>query len=151
MQITDTPLASETEAALERLVHHTLEVMCFAEAERVASPLPIAGAGRAILARIDFSGGCGGSLQLEVEPAVARALAASSLGLEPAHRSLAGQTGDAIQELARVLCGRLITSLHPAAAFEMKPAAPGSRASKETVRQAFRVPAGTLCITLQMS
>jgi hypothetical protein len=83
MPIPDTPLAGETEAALERLVHHTLEIMCFAEAERMPSPLPAGGAGRAILARIDFSGGCSGSLQLEVEPAGARALAASFLASNP--------------------------------------------------------------------
>lgn len=148
MPRTDMLQASEIDATLERLVHHTLEVMCFAEAERLPRPSPL---DCPIETHIDFSGSHAGHLQLEIESAAARSLAAAFLGLELSHPSLASETGDATAELARVLCGRLVTSLDPATPFEMMPANDGSSKSAETIRQTFRVPSGTLCITLQIS
>jgi hypothetical protein len=135
-------------ATLEHLVRHTLEVLCFAEAQRLSAVLPIA---RPVAARIDFSGARAGHLQLEAEDAAARALTAAFLGLEPWHPSLASYTHDAMRELARVLSGRLVTSLDPEAPFETVAAPAGSGEPKETIRQAFRVSAGTLSVTLQLS
>jgi hypothetical protein len=80
MPATDTLSASQIDTALEGLVHHTLEVMCFAEAERLPSLPAIA---HPVEARIDFSASYAGHLQIEVEPAAARALTAAFLGLEP--------------------------------------------------------------------
>jgi hypothetical protein len=149
MPATDTVSASQIDAALEGLVHHTLEVMCFAEAER----LPFLPAfAHPVEARIDFSASYAGHLQMEVEPAAAHALTAAFLGLEPSHPSLVLHTRDAVHELARVLCGRLVTSLDPTAPFETTPTAiGGSVGGGETIRQAFRLSTGTLRITLQMS
>jgi len=138
----------DAEAILEHMVSHTLEVMCFAEAQRLPSQLPIV---RPVAARIDFSGSHAGHLQLEIDPAAARALAAAFLGLEPWHPSLESHIQDVTHELARVLSGRLVTSLDPEAPFEMKTASAGSIEPKETIRQAFRLSAGTLSVTLQLS
>jgi hypothetical protein len=131
---------SHTEAALEHLVRHALEVMCFAEAERLPSfPLLV----HPVEAR-------SGYLQIGVEPAAARALTAAFLGVEagvepgvepgvaPWHPSVELHAHDVVQELARVLSGRLLSSLD-----FVEP--------KETIRQAFRLSAGTLCVTLQLS
>lgn len=148
MPTIDTLSASQIDSALEGLVHHTLEVMCFAEAERLPS-LPAIG--RPVEARIEFSASHAGHLQIEVEPAAARALTAAFLGLEPSHPSIVLHTCDAVHELARVLCGRLVTSLDPTAPFETKPAIGTFVGSGETIRQAFRLSTGTLRITLQMS
>jgi hypothetical protein len=122
--------------------------MCFAEAQRLPSLPPI---GRPVTARIDFSGAHAGHLQLEVEPAAARALTAAFLGLEPWHASIESHTRDAMRELARVVSGRVITSLDPEAPFEIRPAQEDSVKPEETIRQAFRMNAGTLCVTLQLS
>ena len=148
MPTTDTVRASEIEGVLERLVHHTLEVMCFADAERLPSPPPMQ---RTIQARVDFWGSRAGHLQLEIESRAAGSLAAAFLGVEPWHPSLTAETGDAIGELARVLCGRLVTSLDPSAPFEIKSAPGDPHEPAETIRQAFRVAGGTLRITLQIS
>jgi hypothetical protein len=121
---------THTEAILEHLVRHVLEVMCFAEAQRLPSlPLLV----HSVEAR-------SGYLQIDVEPAAARALTAAFLGVEAWHPSVELHTHDAMQELARVLTGRLVTSLDAGAPFET-----------ETIRQAFRLSAGTLCVTLQLS
>src|SRR4051794_38811728 len=125
---------THTEAILEHLVRHVLEVMCFAEAQRLPSlPLLV----HPVEAR-------SGYLQIDVEPAVARALTAAFLGVDPGvepwHPSVELHTHDAMQELARVLWGRLVSSRDPGAPFET-----------ETIRQAFRLSAGTLCVTLQLS
>jgi hypothetical protein len=148
MPATDTLSASQIDPALEGLVHHTLEVMCFAEAERLPSLPAIA---HPVEVRIDFSASHAGHLQIEVEPAAARALTAAFLGLEPSHPSLVLHTHDAMHELARVLCGRLVTCLDPTTPFETKPAALGSAGHGETIRQAFSMSTGTLRVTLQMS
>lgn len=123
---------THTEAALEHLVRHTLETMCFAEAERLPSlPLMV----DAIEARF-------GNLRMAVDPVAARALTAAFLGVEPGvepwHPSVELHAHDVVQELARVLSGRLLSSID-------------SVERKETLRQAFRLSAGTLCITLQLS
>jgi hypothetical protein len=119
---------THTEAILEHLVRHVLEVMCFAEAERLASlpriPHPVEARS--------------GYLQIEVEPAAARGLTAAFLGVEPWHPSVELHTHDAMQELARVLSGHLLSSLD----FVDR---------KETMHQAFRLSAGTLSVTLQLS
>jgi 3-deoxy-D-arabino-heptulosonate 7-phosphate (DAHP) synthase len=121
---------THTEAILEHLVRHALEVMCFAEAQRLPSlPLMV----HPVEAR-------SGYLQIEIDSAAARALTAAFLGVEHWHPSVELHTHDAMQELARVLSGRLVSSLDPAARFET-----------ETIRQAFRLSAGTLCVTLQLS
>jgi hypothetical protein len=127
---------THTAAILEHLVRHALEVMCFAEAERLPS-LPL------MVHPVEARSGC---LQIEVEPAAARALTAAFLGVDPAvdsgvepwHPSVEVHTTDAMQELARVLSGRLLSSLD-----FVEP--------KETIRQAFRLSAGTLSVTLQLS
>jgi hypothetical protein len=137
----------EIDAALERLVHHTLEVMCFAEAERLPS-LPAMR--RPIEASVDFSGGRAGRLQLAIDADTAHALSAAFLGLEAGHASAASEAFSVVRELAHVLAGRLVTSLDPAVPFETK----RSTASWEpdtTIGQAFRVSAGTFRITLQIS
>jgi hypothetical protein len=139
---------TRTGAILEHLVRHALEVMCFAEAQRLSSVPPIA---RPVAAHIDFSGAHAGHLQIEVEPAAARALTAAFLGLEPWHPSLESYTHDAVRELARVLSGRLVTSLDPAALFETGAMPDGAIEPKETIRQTFRLSAGTLSVTLQIS
>jgi hypothetical protein len=118
----------QTEAMLEHLVRHALEVMCFAEAERLPlTPLMI----HPVEARSGYS-------QIEVDSAAARALTAAFLGVEPWHPSVELHTQDAMQELARVLSGRLLSSLD-----FVEP--------KKTIRQAFRLSAGTLSVTLQLS
>jgi hypothetical protein len=104
--------------------------MCFAEAQCLPS-LPL------IVHPVEARSGY---LQIDVEPAVARALTAAFLGVEPWHPSVELHTHDAMQELARVLWGRLVSSRDPGAPFET-----------ETIRQAFRLSAGTLCVTLQLS
>ena len=137
----------EIDAALERLVHHTLEVMCFAEAERLPSLPAIA---MPVEASVDFSGGRAGRLQLAVDADAARALSAAFLGVEAGHPSATSETAGVVQELAHVLAGRLVTSLDPAVSFE----ATRSAASWEpdaAIGQAFRVCAGTFRITLQLS
>jgi 3-deoxy-D-arabino-heptulosonate 7-phosphate (DAHP) synthase len=121
MQTTET----HTDATIEHLVRHALEVMCFAEARRLPS-LP------RMVHPVEAHSG---NLQIEVEPAAARALTAAFLGVEPWHPSVELHTQDAMQELARVLSGRLLSSLD----------------SVEPIRQAFRLSAGTLCVTLQLS
>ncbi len=148
MATTDMQQTSEIEAALERLFHHTLEVMCFTEAERLPS-LPAMG--DAIEASVAFGGSRTGHLQLQVEPVAARSLTAAFLGLEAGHPSLASHTADTMGEFARILCGRLVTSLDPSTPVEMKPAAIGIRKPEKIIGQAFRAGAGTLCITVQMS
>jgi hypothetical protein len=122
--------------------------MYFTEAERLPS-LPAMG--DAIEASVAFEGCRAGHLQLEVESAAARSLTAAFLGVELGHPSLASHVADAMGEFARVLCGRLVTSLDPSVPFEMKPAGVGIRKPEEAISQAFRAGAGTLRITLQMS
>jgi hypothetical protein len=119
---------TQTEAMLEYLVRHVLEVMCFAEAERLASP-PL------MIHPVEARSGY---LQIDVDCAAARALTAAFLGVEPWHPSVELHTQDAMQELARVLSGRLLSSLD-----FVEP--------KEAIRQAFRLSAGTLSVTLQLS
>lgn len=138
---------TEIDAALERLVHHTLEVMCFAEAERLPS-LPAMGT--PIEASIDFSGGRTGRLQLAIDANAAHALSAAFLGVEAGHLSAASETIGVVQELAHVLAGRLVTFLDPALPFEAKRST-ASRKPETTIGQAFRVCAGTFRVTLQMS
>lgn len=121
---------THTEATLEHLVRHALEVMCFAEAQRLPSlPLMV----HPVEARAGY-------LQIDVEPAAARVLTAAFLGVEPWHPSAEAHTQDAIEELARVVCGRLASALDPAEPFKTEP-----------IRQAFRLSAGTLRVTLQLS
>ena len=148
MPPTDMQQESKIEAALERLFRHTLEVMYFTEAERLPS-LPAMG--DAIEASVAFEGCRAGHLQLKVESAAARSLTAAFLGVELGHPSLASDATDAMGEFARVLCGRLVTSLDPSVPFEMKPAGIDIRKPEEAISQAFRAGAGTLRITLQMS
>ncbi|HEY3457663.1 MAG TPA: hypothetical protein VGK64_24000 [Bryobacteraceae bacterium] len=138
---------TETDTALERLVHHALEVMCFAEAERLPS-LPTMGT--PVEVSVDFSGGRTGRLQLDVDAGAAHALSAAFLGVEAGDPSATSETAAVVQELAHVLAGRLVTSLDPAVPFEAKRAAT-SWEPETTIGQAFRVCAGTLRITLQMS
>ena len=138
---------TEIDAALERLVHHALEVMCFAEAERLPS-LP--NIGTPVEASVDFTGYRTGRLQLAVDAGAARALSAAFLGVEAGHPSATSETAAVVQELAHVLTGRLVTSLDPAVPFEAKRSAP-FREPETTIGQAFRVCAGTLRITPQMS
>jgi hypothetical protein len=127
---------THTAATLEHLVRHALEIMFFAETERLPWP-PL---------MIDPVEARSGYLQIEIDPAAARALTAAFLGVDPAvdsgvepwHPSVEVHTHDAMQELARVLSGRLLSSLD-----FVEP--------KETIRQAFRLSAGTLSVTLQLS
>ena len=138
---------TEIDLALERLVHHALEVMCFAEAERLPSLPPI---GTAVEVSVDFSGGRTGRLQLAVDADAARALSAAFLGVEAGHSLAASETAAVVQELAHILAGRLVTALDPAVPFETNRSA-ASWEPDATIGQAFRVCAGTLRITLQMS
>jgi hypothetical protein len=127
--ITERPtVENRAEAMLEHLVRHALEVMCFAEIERLPSLAPIV---HPVEARI-------GNLHIAAAPATARALTAAFLGVEPWHPSLESQTQDVVREITRVVCGRLVTSLD-------------SIEPRQTIRQAFRLSAGTLSVTLQLS
>lgn len=144
----DTPLANQADRALERIVRHTLETMCFAEAQRLPSFPSIR---QPLEARVDFSGRRAGNLQIAIEPAAARALTAAFLGVEPWHPSLESHIRDTVDEIARVVCGRIVTSLDPAAPFETTSAIACPGESGETIRQAFRLPAGTLAIVLQLA
>ena len=129
MPTTDRPTTeSHAEAILEHLVRHALEVMCFAEIQRLPSLAPMV---HPVEARI-------GNLHIAAAPAAARALTAAFLGVEPWHPSLESQTHDVVREITRVVSGRLVTSLDPAE-------------PQQTIRQAFRLSAGTLSVTLQLS
>ena len=137
----------EIDAALERLVHHTLEVMCFAEAKRLPF-LPLMAA--PVEAAVEFSGGRTGRLQLAVDGDTARALSTAFLGLEAGHASAALEASSVVRELAHVLAGRLVTCLDPAVPFETKRSA-ASWEPDTTIGQAFRICTGTFRIALQMS
>ncbi len=119
---------SHAAAILEHLVRHALEVMCFAEIQRLPSLPPMV---HPVEARI-------GNLHIETAPAAARSLAAAFLGVELWHPSLESQTHDVVREITRVVWGRLVTSMD-------------SVEPQQTIRQAFRLGAGTLSVTLQLS
>jgi len=139
---------TEIDAALERLVHHALEVMCFAEAERLPS-LPAMAV--PVEVSVDFSGGRTGRLQLAVDTDAAGALSAAFLGIEAGLPSAASETAAVVQELAHVLAGRLVTAVEPAVPFETKRHCSTSWKPEKTINQAYRVCSGTFRITLQLS
>lgn len=146
MPTTDTPRAIEAKAALARLVRHTLEVMCFADAELL--PAAVAPA-NAVTACVSFSGSRLGYLQLETEQEAAITLTAACLGLDRSDADLGKHVDGTLEELASVVCGRVMTSLDPTARFEMRPA-PALDKANEGIQQTFRLDFGILRAILQL-
>jgi hypothetical protein len=135
---------------LELSVRQALEIMCYTEAETIADPAPHSSG---VSARVSFSGDRSGSLELAAQPRTVAVLTATFLGLDDANEPPEMSSLDTLRELAGVVCGRLISSVDPAARFEMQAwAGPaGDTDSTDTIRQAFRLAPGDLRAVLQFS
>ncbi|HEY3938969.1 MAG TPA: chemotaxis protein CheX [Bryobacteraceae bacterium] len=135
---------------LEHSLRQTLEILCFSEAETLPAASPHFGS---VTANVNFSGDRSGSLQMAAEPSTAHALTAAFLGLDVSSEPAAAQSGDALRELAGIVCGRLLSTVNPAASFTLQVAARNSRAPKSgsALEQTYRLPSGDLRVALQFS
>jgi hypothetical protein len=150
------PLAIEAAAILQLLVRQTLEVMCFAESELLPGPAPDHNWSSSTSAQVNFTGTRAGRLALSTTPATARCLSAAFLGANEFHPAALEAAAQTIQELTRVMCARLVTSLDPTAEFQMTmaPALPAhdpQPAFRDAIDQTFQFGSGeTLQVALRL-
>jgi hypothetical protein len=135
---------------LEHSLRQTLEILCFSEAETLSAPPPGSGS---VTANVNFSGDRSGTLQMAAEPSTAHALTAAFLGLDVSSAPTAAESGDALRELAGIVCGRFLSAVNPAARFTMRVTSRNRRArpSNSVLEQTYRLPSGDLRVALQFS
>jgi Chemotaxis phosphatase CheX len=134
-------------ALLAHSVEQAVEIMCFAEACLIPAPPTISAP---LSAQVYFSGSRTGLLELSAEPGVAAALTAAMLGMDSAAKPDQELLLATLWELARVICGRFISSLDPERPFEMRSGAHATCVSNsESISQYWRLPTGALRVVLE--
>jgi hypothetical protein len=141
--------ATETEiaTALDRSVRYALETMCFAEAIPSSAAVE-----RAKCAAVAFRAGLAGTLELDVTPDAAQALACALLGLQPGETPGEAYVDDTVCELASTISGRFLSSLDPSASLCLERArleADGSAAPPD-LRLGFQVERGAMAVSLRL-
>lgn len=139
--------ATEIAEALDRSVRHTLETMCFAEAVPAAFSSRL---GKRIL--VSFRAGFAGSLDFDVAPAAARALATALLGSPVEEIPPCAYIDDTICELGTVICGHFLSALDPTAALQLEPARLVQQESTAPadLRLGFQLEQGPLAVSLRL-
>lgn len=138
--------ATEIAEALDRSVRHALETMCFAEAVPAAfSP----GLGKTAL--VSFRAGFAGSLDLDIAPAAAQALATALLGSPAEETPPHAYIDDTICELGTVICGHFLSALDPTAALQLERArlVPQQSTAPADLRLGFQLEQGPLAVSLR--
>jgi hypothetical protein len=129
-------------------VEQAIEILCFTEACAISEPPALSAPLRA---RVYFSGSRTGLLELSAEPRVAAALTAAMLGMGSAAEPDQELMHATLHELARIICGRFISSLDPEHPFEMRSAAHATGVSNsESISQYWHLPTGPLHVDLEI-
>jgi hypothetical protein len=134
-------------ALLAHSLEQAIEIMCFTEACPIPAPATISAP---LSAQVFFSGSRTGLLELSADPAVAAALTAAMLGMGSAAKPDQELLLATLRELARIICGRLISSLDPERPFEIRSAAHATCVpNSESITQYWRLPTGALRVVLE--
>ena len=136
--------------ALGWSVPQVLETACFSEVVAV----PDVDAGRtaeATCAHVGFHGTPSGFLQFEADREAAITLTAGFLGLAESDPAIESFVELAVCELGNMICGRLLSVLHPYAKWKIDPprtAKPASPSTKLT-RRTFKVSGGHVHLSVR--
>jgi len=140
---------------LKEVVGAVLETMFFSEAAARPcdhSELDAPGAREEwISARVRFAGAPTGELRVMLSHELARFMAASFLGSDP-EEVTSDADGQVSCELANMICGALLSRLHPDAAVSLNPPelVPVDFAALDGVHQCLDTPDGTLAVSMRI-
>jgi CheY-specific phosphatase CheX len=105
-----------------------------------------------ISARVLFDGAPRGELRVMLSHELARFIAANFLGADPEEVS-GDADGQVACELANMICGAVLSRLHPDAGVALSPPEllPGDFEISAGVHQCFDTPDGTLAVTMRVA
>jgi hypothetical protein len=149
-------IAPEMDALVGALLHscseHVLETMFFAPVLDKVNPADSNGC-RRVASRLHFHGKPSGDFEVDIDPGVARSLAAGFLGIDDGEVTDA-QIDEVMTEFCNMTCGSALSSLGRVEYFNLE-APETARPSEFTpavtgVRRAFLLEGGTLAVCLRV-
>ena len=130
---------------VRQVTREVLETMFFSEAE----PVACGHTEDCIAARVRFTGNASGELTVMLSPELARSLSAAFLAEED-DEVTAEQRGQVSCELANIICGAILSRLHPSSRVALGVPEAAAPDYGEALHQCFATPEGVLAVTLRM-